>query len=147
MFGRLRFVLTIAFRHLAGKRRQTILVVAGVAVGSMVMILTFGLTQGLIIDIKNKIIDISPLVTIKGEKVKSEKRLLISSSPHSADHYQIVSRVVPNEKKQVKSYGAIVSLVEKLPGVDAVSPFVVTRGVLRYSTLSRPCLVEDGAII
>lgn len=142
MLDRVRFILSIAFRHLTGKRRQTILVIAGVAVGSMVMILTFGLAEGIITDIKNKIIDISPLITIKGEKVHGKERLLLSSSPYSSDHYEIISRIVPDEKKEVKPSTEIVSLVDKLPGIDAVSPFVATRGVLRYSTLSRPCFVK-----
>lgn len=142
MVDRARFILTIALRHLTGKRRQTALVIAGVAVGSMVMILTFGLAEGIITDIKNKIIDISPLITIKGEKVQGKQHLLLASSPYSSDHYALVSRVVPDEKKEVKPYTEIISLVGNLPGIDAISPFVATRGVLRYSTLSRPCFVK-----
>lgn len=142
MLAKAEFILNIALRHLTGKRRQTALVIAGVAVGSMVMILTFGLAEGIITDIKNKIIDISPLITVKGEKVRGKQRLLMSSSPYSTDHFEIVSRIVPDEKKEVKPYTEVVSLVDDLPGIDAVSPFVATRGVLRYATLSRPCLVK-----
>ncbi len=142
MFLKARFILGIALRHLTGKRRQTALVIAGVAVGSMVMILTFGLAEGVMTDIKNKIIDISPLITVKGEKIRGKQRLLMTSSPYSKNHFEIVSRIVPDEKKEVKPYTEVVSLVDALPGIDAVSPFVATRGVLRYSTLSRPCIVK-----
>ncbi len=142
MIRKLRFILDIAIRHLTAKRRQTALVIAGVAVGSMVMILTFGLAEGIITDIKDKIIDISPLITIKGEKVEGKQRLLMASSPYSDNHFQIISRIVPDEKKEVKPYTEVVSLVDALPGIDAVSPFVATRGVLRYSTVSKPCLVK-----
>jgi lipoprotein-releasing system permease protein len=137
-----RFILNIAIRHLTSKRRQTALVIAGVAVGSMVMILTFALAEGVITDIKNKIIDISPLITIKGEKVEGKPRLLLSSSLESKAHFEIVSRIVPDEKKEVKPYTEIVSMADVLPGIDAVSPFVVVQGVLRYVTLSRPCYVK-----
>jgi lipoprotein-releasing system permease protein len=137
-----RFILDIAIRHLTSRRRQTVLVIAGVAVGSMVMILTFALAEGVITDIKNKIIDISPLITIKGEKVEGKPRLLLSSSPQSADHFEIVSRIVPDEKKEVKPYTEIVFLADALPGIDAVSPYVGTQGVLHYVTLSRPCYVK-----
>ncbi len=142
MLDKLRFILSIASRHLMGKKRQTALVVAGVAVGSMVMILTFGLAEGIIAEIENKIIDISPLITVKGERVRARQRLLLGSSPSSPNHYKIVSRIIPDEKKEVKPYTEVVSLVGSLPGIDAVSPFVATRGVLRYSTLSRPCFVK-----
>jgi lipoprotein-releasing system permease protein len=137
-----RFILNIALRHLASKRRQTTLVIAGVAVGSMVMILTFGLAEGIITDIRNKIIDISPLITIKGEKVKGKPQLLLTSTPHSASHFEIVSRIVPDEKKEVKPYTEIVSLADAVPGIDAVSPFVSAQGVLRYLMLSRPCFMK-----
>ncbi len=142
MIQKASFVIRVALRHLSGKRRQTILVIAGVGVGSMVMILTFGLAGGVISDIKSKIIDISPLITIKGEKVEGKQRLLISSSPYASDNIGIVSRIVPDEKKEVKPYTEVVSLVDALPGIDAVSPFVATRGVIRYNTLSRPCFVK-----
>lgn len=142
MLERVGFILSIAFRHLGGKKRQMALVISGVAVGSMVMIVTFGLTGGIITEIENKIIDISPLITVKGEKVHGKQRLLLSSSLASANHYEIVSRIIPDEKKQVKPYTQVVSLIGTVPGIDAVSPFVATRGVLRYSTLSRPCLVK-----
>ena len=142
MFRKSRFILTIATRHLMEKRRQTILVIAGVAVGCMVMILTFGLAGGIIADIQNKIIDISPLITIKGEKVNPKQRMLVSVPRDFDGHIEIVSRLVPDELKQVKPYTEIVSLLDSFPGVDAVSPFVMTRGVLRYATLTRPCIVK-----
>ena len=142
MLRKSRFILTIATRHLMEKRRQTILVIAGVAVGCMVMILTFGLAGGIIADIQNKIIDISPLITIKGEKVNPKQRMLVSVPRDFDGHIEIVSRIVPDELKQVKPYTEIVSLLDSFPGVDAVSPFVMTRGVLRYATLTRPCIVK-----
>ena len=148
MLRKIRLVFDIAIRHLAAKRRQTILVIAGIAVGSMVMILTFSLAEGVMTDIKNKIIDISPLITIKGEKVEGKARLLLSASPYSdtkdpSDNYfDVVSRIVPNDKKEVKPYAEVISLVDALPNIDAVSPFVITRGVLRYSTLSHSCFVK-----
>ncbi len=142
MLRKIRFVSNIAVRHLAAKRRQTILVIAGVAVGSMVMILTFSLAEGVMTDIKNKIIDISPLITIKGEKVEGKARLLLATSPYSENYFDVVSRIVPDEKKEVKPYTEIVSLVDELPNIDAVSPFVITRGVLRYGTLSRSCVAK-----
>jgi lipoprotein-releasing system permease protein len=120
------------------KKKQTVLVIAGVAVGSMVMILTFGLAEGIIAEIENKIIDISPLITIKGEKLLQKERVLVVP----ADNCQVVSRVVPDEKKEVKPYTEVVALVRNLRGIDAISPFVMTRGVIRCATLSRPCAVK-----
>ncbi len=142
MKERLYLILKIALKHLSYKRKQTILVIAGVAVGSMVMILTFALANGIISDIKNKIIEVSPLITIKGEKVKGKERLLMASSPYSGNKFYISSRIVPDEKKEIKPYTQIISLVDDIKEIDAVSPNVITRGVIRYRTLDRQCLIK-----
>jgi len=133
----LRLILRTALLYLLGRRRQTILVTAGVAVGAMVMIVTFALTNGVIESIKEKIINVSPHVTLKGEKVQGKERMLMGGSPASSDHFFIVSRIVPDEKKEVKPSTGVISLVEEVPEVDAVAPFVLTHGVLRKSKLFR----------
>ncbi len=135
-------ILNIAFKHLSYKKKQTFLVIAGVAVGSMVMILTFALANGIISDIKNKIIEVSPLITVQGEKVKGKERLLLTASPYSGDKFYITSRIVPDEKKEIKPYTKVISLVDNIEGVDAVSPNVITRGVIRYRTRDRQCLIK-----
>lgn len=142
MRERLYLIFNIVYKHLSYKRKQTILVIAGVAVGSMVMILTFALANGIISDIKNKIIDISPLITVKGEKVNEKERLLVKSTPYSGDKYYISSKIVPDEKKEIKPYTQIISLIDSIKGIDAVSPNVITRGVIRYRTLDRQCLIK-----
>jgi lipoprotein-releasing system permease protein len=142
MKERLYLIFNIVLKHLSYKRKQTILVIAGVAVGSMVMILTFALANGIVSDIKNKIIDISPLITVKGEKVNEKERLLVRSSSHSDDKYYISSRIVPDEKKEIKPYTQIISLIDGVKGIDAVSPNVITKGVIRYRTLDRQCLIK-----
>ncbi len=142
MREKLYLIFNIVVKHLSYKRKQTILVIAGVAVGSMVMILTFALANGIISDIKNKIIDISPLITVKGEKINEKKRLLFTSSPRSGDRSYISSRIVPDEKKEIKPYTQIISLIDGVKGIDAVSPNVIMRGVIRYRTLDRQCLIK-----
>ena len=133
----LRLILHIALVHLLGRRRQTILVTVGVAIGTMVMILTFALTNGIIASIKEKIINVSPLITIKGEKVQGKERLLMNGPAAATDHFFIVSRIIPDEKKEVKPYTEVISLIQGIPTVDAIAPFVRTRGVLRKGKVFR----------
>ncbi len=136
------WIVNVALKHLMFKKRQTILVIAGIAVGTMVMILTFAITEGIISDIKNKIIEVSPLITVKGEKVKGKQRLLMASSPYSNEKFKIISRIIPDEEKEVKPYKEVVSLIDAFPGVDAVSPYIISRGVIRYRTITEQCLVK-----
>ena len=136
------FLMSIVAKHLLFKKKQTILVVAGVAVGAMVMVLTFAITNGIISDIKNKIIEVSPLITVKGEKVHGKERLLMKSSPYSNDKFYIASRIAPDDKKEVKPYKKVVSLLDDFKDVDAVSPYIFSRGVLRYRTLTRQCVIK-----
>lgn len=133
----LRLILRTALLYLLGRRRQTILVTSGVAVGAMVMIVTFALTNGVIESIKEKIINVSPHVTIKGEKVQGKERILMGGSPVSTEHFFMVSRIIPDERKEVKPTSGVISLVETMPDVDAVAPFVGTHGVLRKAKLFR----------
>jgi lipoprotein-releasing system permease protein len=140
--SRLRFVLSVALRYLEAKKKQTVLVVTGVATGAMVMIITFALTRGIISDIQSKIIEISPLVTIKGEKLQGKEHLLLKSSPAGSDEFFIASRIIPDEKKEIKSFRQVISITEAIPEIDAVSPFVETRGVLRERTLTRTAIIK-----
>ena len=129
MIERLNFIFSIALKHLGGKKKQTILVIAGVAVGSMVMILTLSLGEGIVADIQNKIIEISPLITIEGEKIEGKERLLLGESPYCSDKVLMTSRIKPDETKEIKPYTEVLSIVEDINEVDAVSPFVLARGV------------------
>lgn len=140
--SKLRFVISIALRHLEAKKKQTILVVTGVATGAMVMIITFALTQGIISDIQSKIIEISPLVTIKGEKLEGKEHLLLKTSPGGRDQFYIASRIIPDEKKEIKSFREVISIADAIGEIDAVAPFVETRGVLRERTLTRTAIIK-----
>ncbi|HEX2960580.1 MAG TPA: FtsX-like permease family protein, partial [Ignavibacteriales bacterium] len=106
------------------------------------MIITFALTKGIISDIQSKIIEISPLVTIKGEKLEGKEHLLLKSSPGGSDRFYIASRIIPDEKKEIKSYNQVISVADAIGEIDAVAPFVETRGVLRERTLTRTAIIK-----
>ena len=142
MIEQLRFVFSIAVRHLAGKKRQTILVVAGVTIGSMVMILTLALGEGIVQDIKNKIIETSPYIIITGEKVIQKETQLYSSPDDSSVVYSMLSRVKPNEKKQIKPYPETMALLSSVNTINGAAPFVYTRGVLQYHTITKQGIIK-----
>ena len=125
----LRVIVHTALAQLLGRKRQTVLVTAGVTIGAMVMIITFGLTDGIIASIREKIVNVSPMITIKGERIPGKERILVG--PPSAGNADMVSRIIPDEKKEVTPYTQVLAELEGIPGVDAFSPFVQTSGVLR----------------
>ncbi|MGE5498253.1 MAG: ABC transporter permease [Syntrophothermus sp.] len=141
MLRQFTFILSVSMRHLLSKKKQTILVITGVAVGAMVMILTFALTKGIITEIQSKIIEVSPLIVVKGEKIKEKERLLVNSAEPS-EKLTIISRILPDDKKEIKPYTQIISLIDQFPEIDAASPFILTRGVLRYRSLYRPIIIK-----
>lgn len=141
MRQRLYLIWEIVKNHLAFKKKQTVLVIAGITVGCMVMVLTFAIANGIIQEIKNKIIEVSPLITVKGEKVEAKRHLLFNGKG-GRDSYYIRSRIPPDEKNEIKPYNRIVKLLEGIKGIDAVSPYVFSRGVLRERTLTRQCFIK-----
>ena len=140
MKEKLYLILSVVKNHLAFKKKQTFLVVAGVAVGAMVMILTFAITNGIIFEIKSKIIEVSPLITVKGEKVVPKEHLLFSNK--NKNNYYIKSRIPPDNKNEIKPYMQVVSQLDSIKEIDAVSPYVFARGVLRLWTLTKPCFIK-----
>ena len=142
MIERLRFVFSIAVRHLEGKKRQTLLVIAGVTIGSMVMILTLALGEGIVQDIKDKIIETSPYIIITGEKVDPKETQLYQAPADSSIAYSMLSRVKPNEKKQIKPYPETMALIASIKTINGAAPFVFTRGVLRYHTVTKQGLIK-----
>jgi lipoprotein-releasing system permease protein len=140
MKEKLYLILSVVKNHLAFKKKQTFLVVAGVSVGAMVMILTFAITNGIIFEIKSKIIEVSPLITVKGEKVVPKEHLLFSNK--NKNNYYIKSRIPPDNKNEIKPYMQVVSQLDSIKEIDAVSPYVFARGVLRLRTLTKPCFIK-----
>jgi len=137
-----RFIFSIAVKHLSSKRKQTILVITGSAVGAMVMIFTFAITLGIISDIKKKIIEISPSITINGEKVNGKERILYKVDTLKSENILLLSRIRPDENKEIKTYDRIISISENISEVDAISPFVQAQGVMRSHSISKPCVIK-----
>jgi lipoprotein-releasing system permease protein len=142
MIERLRFVFSIAVRHLGGKRRQTLLVIAGVTIGSMVMILTLALGEGIVQDIKDKIIETSPYIVITGERVEPKETQLYRVPADSSIAYSMLSRVKPNEKKQIKPYPETMAILASIKAVNGAAPFVFTHGVLRYHSVTKQGVIK-----
>lgn len=133
-----RFHLFIAIRHLLTRRRQTFLTVLGVAVGAMILITTLSLTDGLLTDIEDTIIEASPHLVVKAEPLQPARERLVEADVVTLKRQG--RRAVPDKITDGLHLDAQVARVE---GVSATSPFVEVRGILRYGTRFKP-IVANG---
>ncbi len=135
-----RFHLFIALRHLLTRRRQTLLTVLGVAVGAMILITTLSMTEGLITDIEDTIIEASPHLVVKAEPLVAAKERLVDADLVALKRQG--RRAVPDKLSNGFVLDARIGGTE---GIVATSPFVEVRGILRYGTRFRP-IVANGVL-
>lgn len=135
-----RFHLFIALRHLLTRRRQTLLTVLGVAVGAMILITTLSLTEGLISDIEDTIIEASPHLVVKAEPLAPARERLVDGDVVALSRQG--RRAVPDK---LKNGFVLDRQLGRTEGIVATSPYVEVRGILRYGTRFRP-IVANGVM-
>lgn len=144
----LRTLLTIALRHLSGRRRQTLTTITGVAVSTMVLITTISLTRGLLDSFVETIVDVAPHITIKGEPVDPLPIDLMSDSGKL--RYAFVDENIQKEdRKEVRNYRQIVNILESVnyaEQVVAVSPYVDSRVIVIKGNTNQPILMKGVMI-
>lgn len=132
------FHFFIALRHLISRRRQTFLTVLGVAVGAMILITTLSMTEGLIKDIEDTIIEASPHLVVKAEPLEPARERLVEGDVVALKRQ---GRRAVNDN--LKNGSQVDERLAQIDGIQATSPFVEVRGILRYGTRFRP-VVANG---
>jgi lipoprotein-releasing system permease protein len=134
----MRIVLRLAWRHLSDRPRQSALTVAGVATGVAVFIFTVAMMDGLVVFFTNRLIRVSPLLTVLPESLDfTRARETLARS--TAGELLVVSRPpVPDDRPTVRGATAFARRVTGVPGVEAASVAAVTSGVLSFGTISEP---------
>lgn len=135
-----RFHLFVALRHLVSRRRQTLLTVLGVAVGAMILITTLSMTEGLITDIEDTIIEASPHLVVKAEPLIPPRERLVSGDVVALKRQG--RRAVIDK---LTNAAVLDERVARTAGIVATSPFIEVRGILRYGTRFRP-IVASGIL-
>lgn len=126
-----RPVLRIAFVHLWSKKRQTIVAMLGVMFGITVFIFQAGLISGLQIYMLDKLVNNSPHVHIFNEPDKNQPSIL--SKIYNTENELVIVR---NQKlkevdKKIRNSNGIISILEKLPFVAGVAPWVSTQAIFK----------------
>lgn len=127
-------LLTVALTHLAGRRRQTLVSVLGVALGVGFFIAMSALMQGFQQFFISSIIDVSPHITISDEHREPTRQPALVAFPGGAVR---VEGVKPrDERRGVKRGLAIAAEIGRLPGVE-VAPSLQGQLFLRYGSAER----------
>ncbi len=135
------YLLMIAYRHLLGQKRQTILTMSGVAVGVMVLLIISSLMNGLIVSFTETIVDAAPHLVITAEKTKDDREHNLISKKFLNSFSFITDRGSPDVKNEIKAYSSFINKIKELNIFDSISPFVVSQVVANSSSESNPLFV------
>ncbi len=128
-----------AFVHLRERKRQTILTALGVAVGSAMLVTTIAVSRGSSSNVIEKVIDTSPHILVKAERVLP--RIPENVIGRSESMVSMVTRnTTPEEVEVIKNYSEVVESIKPVKELRSISPFVLTKLIARNKTRFTPCV-------
>src|SRR5512140_1939007 len=124
------FELFVALRFLREGRAQTVLILAGASVGVAVIVFLSALIDGLQTSLVTKTLGSQPHIVVRAP---DEAARPLTNSPES-----LVQVVRPAQRlRSVDQWQQVRALLERTPGVEAVSPVVAGPGFAARGTASR----------
>ena len=135
-------LFTIAFRQLFGRRKQVFATLIGISVGTTVLIVAISLMDGLASNVKRKILDVLPHISISPERPisASNDTLLVSNSGTHLVH--LIKSTERDDREVIKGTSLISSWLSKQSGVTAISPYSASNVIAVFGTRSMPLLVR-----
>ncbi|MEI8185659.1 MAG: FtsX-like permease family protein [Chlorobiaceae bacterium] len=131
----------IAYVHLKERKRQTVLTALGVAVGSAMLVTTISVARGSSSNVIAKVIDTVPHVVINPERVVP----LVPENlvTQRAGRVAMVTRNITLEQQEViKNYTGVVESVRHVEELQSISPFVLSKLLVRNKTRFAPCVAR-----
>jgi len=131
----------IAYVHLKERKRQTVLTALGVAVGSAMLVTTISVARGSSSNVIAKVIDTVPHVVINPERVVP----LVPENlvTQRAGRVAMVTRNITLEQQEViKNYTGVVESVRHVEDLQSISPFVLSKLLVRNKTRFAPCVAR-----
>lgn len=133
-FACLQTIGRLALRGLVASPRTVFLTASGVGLGVTVFIFTVGLMDGLLIYFSQRILKISPTLTVLSEDLASaeiQKRLW-SARPTVV---QLTRMPVPDDRKTIRGAMVLAEKLRQIPAVEGASVLVTTAAVLSFGTI------------
>lgn len=124
-------IFKIAATHLLAKKRQTIVAMLGVTFGIMIFIFQAGLMTGFQSTFIDQTINTTANIHIYNEPKKDRPSLIEQFGKDSADWIVIRNQKPKFELNKIKNGYQIISLLEKHPDIEGVSPFLGSQAILR----------------
>ncbi len=132
-----KHLFLIAFRQLSQRKRQSILSLAGISVGVMVLITAISLMNGLVESFVQKIINIAPHVLVSGEKMLPlvPDQLI---KPGKNSEVNFIKNVYRSDEEVIKNYKKIMDLIEQDSLVEMATPLVGLNTIGKFGTTTLP---------
>lgn len=124
-------IVRIAATHLLSKKRQTIVAMLGVTFGSMIFIFQAGLMTGFQSTFIDQTINTTANIHIYNEPEKNRPSLIEKFDLDSGKMVVVNNQKPKDELNKIRNGYQIISLLEKHPDVEGVSPFLGSQAILR----------------
>ncbi len=135
--NKLRHLILIAYRQLINRKRQSILTVAGIGIGVMVLITAISLMNGLLQSFIQKIVEIAPHVIVNGEKVNpvTPEQLITSGGYTKVDFIKNTSR---DDEEIINNYKQVMNSIRSDSLVETVTPLISLNTIGKFGTTTLP---------
>ena len=127
----MRLLLSIAFRHLLARKRQSIVSLMGIVLGVAFFLAISSMMKGSQNDFINRLIDNSPHITVSGEFRRPTRQPAVQVYPKgSAVEVRGVKPMT--ETRGIRNYERALGLMRSFPGLTA-SPVLSGQGLIGFA--------------
>jgi len=134
----MRTVSRLAWRHLSSRPRQSALTIAGVALGVAVFIFTVSMMDGLVVFFTQRLIRVSPLLTVLPERLDVNLAREELQWAHPDEVTELTRPPVPDDRPTVRGATALAQRIRAVPGVEGASVAGAAPVVLSFGTIAEP---------
>ena len=131
-------VARLAWRHLVSRPRQSLLTVAGVAVGVAVFIFTVAMMDGLVVFFTERLVRVSPLLSVLPESLEVTRARDALRRVAAGEVVTLSRPPVPDDRPTVRGATALAQRVRSLSGVEGVSVAASVSAVVSFGAVSEP---------
>lgn len=123
-----KLALNIAVTHLLTKKKQSIVAMLGVTFGISMFIIMISFMTGVNQFTEDLAMDNTPHIHIYKPIEIEDKKIVALEQPQTEDNWYVVKHQRPkNELSKIKNGMAVMSRIEKMPGVRGVAPQLSTQ--------------------
>ncbi len=134
----MRVAITMAWRRVASRPRQTALTVGGVALGVAVFVFTVAMMDGLLVFFTERLIRVSPLLSVRPELVAGPSARDTLRHAARGELFALSRAPVPDQRPTVRGATALSALIARVPAVEGVSVAAATPVVLAFGAVAEP---------